>query len=797
MAAFAAEATVGEWGDPQRLTIEGAKTFKAEEICKALFRDVHVLLASHSLAPRSGLAPAIEQRLLAGLLHAGFADAQVTARVDESQGRVIARIEEGPRYMTSGVRIEGAVQVATDDLHARLTAPYPPEKAVQAQFFDRGDAREVRWLDKDGAGVDLAKPVWVAGKPARFDAAARKTYHDHVRQALAELGYPFAEFDVSVAPNPATQRAELVVFLRNEGPPAEISDIEVFGAVKNSRAAILAHLEIKPGELITHLRRADLERRLWESGRFLEHRVMLIPPDGDRAAKMRIEVKEYSAAPPLIESLTREEAALLKTRRWLHGVMQGSEMEIAFRSEDEKGVVTLVLAPHRGLAATFGQRDAAGRLEPKAALLLSMGETGIHLPGDGFRLSAKVEEIQLTSSLEFRLNPEKESPFSLKLGAGVRSLEEGEQALPIDVAVSAAPVFFIGLAHEKNATASWDGEILTMTYDDLRLRIDSRDGRVLEWLDIGADGEAKPAPVRFASGEFARERDFVLAACGDAANLFRSEAPISSLIHGLCDERVLNLLSQYAAGSEDSPERKTPNLSMLRLLRKLAERDVLRPLDDLFAGKPDEKDHFTVPMEIGEPGGGQLWIGHLAVAFGLPAAEVLFPRDSWPWGLSRETVLTLAGRPNYLGAELQRTYASPETGPLSCLATAALLNMGRMPHAEIFAMRGLAELEAEDFLRDCRPLADPDAALGKCVRQCAAVLRALDESEIVQLSQSLHDDGPILEAAARELQRNRDAPLDETIPQALAAAWNAGLRERVKTALEFYLPEDTFRIGGR
>jgi hypothetical protein len=318
-------------------------------------------------------------------------------------------------------------------------------------------------------------------------------------------------------------------------------------------------------------------------------------------------------------------------------------------------------------------------------------------------------------------------------------------------------------------------------------------------LEIEPDGVAKPAPVSFAAGAFARERDFVLAASNDAPNLFRSEAPISSLVRGLCDERVLNLLLDYTSRKNDSPDDKDKfDVSRLRLLRKLAERDVLRPLDELFRGNPEKKeDNFKVPMEIGDPAGQQQWIGHLAVAYGLPAAEVLFPRDSWPWALSRETVLTLAGRPSYLGAELNRMYASPETGPLSCLATAWLLKLGRMPHAEIYAMRGLAELDSDDFLRDCQPLTNPNAAVGKCLRQCAVVLKALDDEETVQLAENLKEDGAILEAAARELRRDREAPLEEAIPRALTAAWSAGLRERVKTALESYLPEDTFRIGGR
>jgi hypothetical protein len=321
---------------------------------------------------------------------------------------------------------------------------------------------------------------------------------------------------------------------------------------------------------------------------------------------------------------------------------------------------------------------------------------------------------------------------------------------------------------------------------------------VLEWTEIGANGEMRPSPVSLAVGEFARERDLVLSASHDAPELFRSEAPISSLICALCDERLLNLLLQLTGGDATPGEEKKSGVSRLRLLRKLAQRDVLRPLDDLFARSPVEKtkDKFTIPMEPGEQPGMQQLIGHLAVTFGLPAAEVLFPRDSWPWTLARETALTLSGRRNFLTQELERMYASPEAGPLSCLAVATLLKTAGMQHAELFASRGLTEIAPDDFVRDCRPLIDKGAALGKCVHQGAILLRALDEGEIEELSRSLlKDDGAILQAAARELRRRAGEPLEDAIPRALAAAWDAGLRQQVRTALESRLPDDTFRIG--
>jgi hypothetical protein len=75
-------------------------------------------------------------------------------------------------------------------------------------------------------------------------------------------------------------------------------------------------------------------------------------------------------------------------------------------------------------------------------------------------------------------------------------------------------------------------------------------------------------------------------------------------------------------------------------------------------------------------------------------------------------------------------------------------------------------------------------------------LRALDEAEIQALAgELLREDGAILVAAARELRRDRSAPLDQALPQALGAAWEAGLRARVEEALKSHLPDDTFRLG--
>ncbi len=797
--AFANDAaTVGQWSDPQRLAIHGAVTFPPEVIREELYSDFAALLASHPLAPKDSLAPTLERRLLAGYHKAGFADAQIHVALEEQAERIAVHIDEGPRYASAGVRIEGTQRIAIHELEKRLTERYPPKEAVRAEFFQHREQRDLRWRDKDGKEVKLETPIWTLGKPAPLDEASRKHLREKVAEALAELGYPFAQFDVNVIPSPSSQTAELLVQIGSEGPPAEVRDIEIIGAEKNSRAVLLAYLDLKPGELISQRRRIDLEHRLWESGCFLEQQVTLLPPRENLPAKLRIEVTEYRHAPPLDASLSREEAALLKSRLWLTGFLQGGEADLVIQGHDEQGGADIVFAPHQGLLVTLTQKGADGHPARKTTLLVSEDEVGIYDPSNRYRLSGRIRGVQLTAQLAFSVGKDPENPFSLNFSIGFRSLDQGEQAAPLEAAISVAPVFCLGLAHEQNARASWQGDILTITSDDRLVQIDARDGRVLRYASIDPANPGARGPEYFEKGAFARRRFALRTEVQDTPNQFDATRPVSSIAAGLLNEDLLAPIARLIASRKDSPSPSAePDFSRVRMLRKLAERGVLQPLDDwaLRIAAGEKKDKFQIPPQPADPSA-QGFVGHVAIAWGLPAAEVLFPRDSWPWTLCREAALTIAGRPSYLGAELQRIHAARETGPLCSLSVAALLRLAKLNHADAFASRGLAALDREAFLRDCQPWLDQRTLCGKCVHRAAAVLQAMDEEDVQLLAKDLlKGDAPILEAAARELRRDRAAPLEESLPASLAAAWEVGLRRHIEEALESYLPDDTFRIG--
>jgi hypothetical protein len=278
--------------------------------------------------------------------------------------------------------------------------------------------------------------------------------------------------------------------------------------------------------------------------------------------------------------------------------------------------------------------------------------------------------------------------------------------------------------------------------------------------------------------------------------------PATSFAAGLLrDEMLACLIDLFDSQTEDRPASLDfEKVAGLRLLRKFADNGALAPLDRYLGriGRSRRpQGSYNIALATSDVtvsvGSSQGFFG-----MGLGLAENLFPRDSWCATFIREVVLAANGKAAYTQQELNRLYASPETGPLCCLTAAMILKRAGLPQSEAFATRGLAALDTESLLRDARPLMDEQGMIGLLVRQTAESLRSLDEVESAVLVRRLpEEDVPWLNEALGALRAQKEAPLDEALSQALSAAWEQGLRARVEAALESYLPEDTFRIGAK
>src|SRR5262249_47994274 len=129
-----------------------------------------------------------------------------------------------------------------------------------------------------------------------------------------------------------TQTAELRVAILDEGPPGIIHDIVVTGNERDSRDDILEYLQLKPGmpfdqDVIT---RSQL--RLWRSARYLKYEITPVLVNTTASAvRLKIDVTEYAAVPPLSGTFSEDEHALLRFCSWLS----------ALRSRGDDVIITM------------------------------------------------------------------------------------------------------------------------------------------------------------------------------------------------------------------------------------------------------------------------------------------------------------------------------------------------------------------------------------------------------------------------------------------------------------------------
>ena len=110
--------TVGSLGDPERIQIEGSKTFPESMLKDALMADLDVILDSVPTADRNSLIRTLETRLKAGFLNAGFVDCTILASLDPGESTLTLKVIEGEQYTAKPPRFDGL----SPELEAKLKA---------------------------------------------------------------------------------------------------------------------------------------------------------------------------------------------------------------------------------------------------------------------------------------------------------------------------------------------------------------------------------------------------------------------------------------------------------------------------------------------------------------------------------------------------------------------------------------------------------------------------------------------------------------------------------------------------
>ncbi|MGH7137054.1 MAG: hypothetical protein ACREHD_15040, partial [Pirellulales bacterium] len=323
-------------GSTDRIDIVGARFATPERLKESLGHDLEFLLAAEPAAALEPLLATVCRRLESGYRRAGFANVAVAAQPDLKARRIHVRVNEGPRYVAKNVRIVGQTRVAAAELARWLAAPHP---------VPHDDAR-VLWQPDEGMVVidDVAeKPIWLPGKPARFNHWSREQLRRQVYLAFAEFGYFFPKLKVDLVPLGETGEAELVVEVDDEGPSGIVGTVEVLGTERHSPDAILRYLQVAEGQPLNSGRLANLQMRLYESARFVFVAAVPAPPaKPGEAVKLRLKLIEVADGPLLGEPFSAEEQALLRLRGWLvEQIRSGKEDLVLALRDTSLGVRTL------------------------------------------------------------------------------------------------------------------------------------------------------------------------------------------------------------------------------------------------------------------------------------------------------------------------------------------------------------------------------------------------------------------------------------------------------------------------
>ncbi|HJT34169.1 MAG TPA: hypothetical protein VJ783_19130 [Pirellulales bacterium] len=792
-AIVAAPPTVGDMAAIDRLDIAGSHFASPDRLKQALDHDLEFLLACDPAAPLDEFLAVVARRLAAGYHRAGFAKARVDARPNLQTRRVAIRIDEGPRFRAGEVRLAGAAPLSAGDLLAWLRAP--PAAASEEQ--------RIHWQPENGldAGDSLnEKPIWLPGEPARISAWSRRQLLRQVQLAFAERGFFFPKLSLEIVPS--REAAQLVIEVRDQGPPGFLGSIEVVGLQRNSPEHVLRYLNLAAGQHLDRAELARLQARLYESARFAYIDAQPVAPEAPGGPiKLVLKLIETPDAPPLDRPFSAEEQAMLKLRAWLmEQVGTGrDDLTVSLRdttsglrtarlvlsarggalrldvSDPGRALGDGVLSRLRKLTGMGPKEPPAERTECLLGLELTQEAAVLYSPLRQRKIAMAPGNKQLGLRLTLRPDPRQPRRLAVSLDPRVHT-RSAAQAQPVALELDLAPAACVALAHLGEAPAKVEQGVLRIEAKSLRLEADAASGRLLR-AEVHDDRQTQQASVNVAHGQLQRAAAELRRASGGYRNDYDPRRPDAALASfSICE---LAHLSRAWEGLE-----AVGDTAGLDVWQGLLNTYLLPDLGGEPAAVAKRDEYFipTEPSSLEHPPRNEnaMWLAVGPLGF----CHRLFPAESWPCRLSRASVFYLAGRDAEARDELTRVDRSDRTGPLGYLACTLASLVIEPALTRQIAAHGLEKTAISNFRRDYLLLLEsrgdwvPSALAG--IKQLSRLERRQIESAVGVLPKPLSE---FVADWAGRLQELPDAPTDVVLAGLLDDYWESGLRLRVRLAL--------------
>jgi TPR repeat protein len=801
-----AEGLVGSLGRRDALVLAGNRSFTVDQINSSLRLQIDFMLAGHPAAPLQDYLTALEELIQKGYRRKGFPTAQVKATVDQARGKVMVKIEEGPRYTTGKVTYSGVPAIQNQELQQRLT-----------------DALAGWNAPTTSTGIsNAATALWPEKGFAPFDENATAELRERLTTELAKENFYHPDLAVSILPNPSEKTAELRIEMKNEGLKGMIDQIEVHYPIKekkNTDEELLKFLGLQTGMPFSANLLENVTNRLWESGRFFRQDAELVPLPQVGRFKLDLNLEEAEDAPPLREPLSLNETVFLKLAKWLNEFQAHPEDLLMSSQLDHPvlGMVSVDIALSKAGLAWLA-RVGASNSTPKFAygMVLSERLVGYYSGLRNRRLVSPGEhKIKAFVSVTPKPDATKPSEYTLTVGAGMGNVKDDP---PMSLALTVAPSKFLGLAHAKDISSSLNDGRLNARFMDkqsqtpFQFTVETATGRPLE---ISAEGRTNDVhvklEVRAEEGAYARVVSEIASASSGWKNDYLAEGPLSSwagfMAGDLFESGVLDssFFSNYLRQSV-SPQQSAEiarvgrqiHQGLEKLKTALGQPDIahcLLPMEKKLAGllpsKDDnseaEEDDFSIPQKHAAQSQMAAMLA-LGAAWVADKSDLAWPRDSWPWILSREAAFTIAGRNVYTSRELGKLLASSQTGPLGCWAAGALLARVNAPLAEKFIQRGLEQLTLERLQADVDTLLATETIVGQLLGEALHHLADIRDSDLDALTRLFSKETrEFLQETTTDLRGGTNRPPAVVLQPVIERHWTSLLKPTLEAELNSWL----------
>ncbi len=666
-----------------------------------------------AMTPESSvdLAALTAKQIKDGYGQAGFLQATVTCkRVIRERGDQSARsyrcmVNEGPRYRWGELEMEGPTPISKDKLIREIEAGLLPPKTFPQFWIANGDLHS-DWftLDKDNEkGRAKRRPaVWRTGDPAA--KGIEQELENAIKQVFSGSGYANCKFQIESSVDDESHQVHVVVKVTSKGLPTEVASFRVNGLTQQTRADVIAYLNLKRGDLVNHDMIFGASRKLFESARFAEYRIEFDPVDRE----LRFDLKEVSGATSLSKPLTKMERAFLSAGRTLLEDESGATKDLFFQTNDEDTEYALCIG-QAGAVVYVSHGTALDRqsftlaIDQQRILITASWMPSVYI----CRLGEVIGRVVAPFSL--RGTPSKDRLTSLNIDGCLGSVDQRESSA-VQMEYRYRPADWMAILHHKKFDVQEADGLIQIGEENRRIAIDAASGRLASVWGYRVEEFCQLGAVQ-------KYLDDVNDRIEHRPVVDISQRSLSGLAEFFTHRHSREFLSRVLSrnGKDFHNELRGPNGDALEDFVKAEGFEVLDQVLNLWIGKSsgvNQKDADT--FEIDGPKGSWSLQDPRSITPFLPQLAKRYGLEGWPYETMQAVFVLVDDSTTKANQDRVLNAFSREGkhGPLAHLALAWALSYLQHPSDKIAAARSVERMNPQEIRREIdqvltSPLGEP------------------------------------------------------------------------------------------